>query len=103
MPNQLYSDLSPQDKDMIFDIAKGVSFKITGFQGFDKAQVTAGGVDTAMINSDTLESKLYKDIYFVGEVLDVDGNCGGYNLQFAFASANRCVDAIIKEFNDDTN
>ena len=103
MPNQLYSDLSPQDKDMIFDIAKGVTFKITGYSDFDKAQVTAGGIDTTEINLDTLESKLYKNIYFAGEVLDVDGNCGGYNLQFAFASANRCVDAIIKEFNDDTN
>lgn len=54
--------------------------------GFDNAQVCAGGVDLGEINLDTMESKLVKGLYFAGELLDVDGKCGGYNLTWAFAS-----------------
>ncbi len=54
--------------------------------GFDNAQVCAGGVDLGEINLDTMESKLVKGLYFAGEILDVDGKCGGYNLTWAFAS-----------------
>ncbi|MFU0828037.1 MAG: Aminoacetone oxidase family FAD-binding enzyme [Lachnoclostridium sp.] len=53
---------------------------------FDQAQVTAGGVDTAQINPNTMESKLVKGLYFAGEIIDVDGTCGGYNLQWAWSS-----------------
>ena len=52
----------------------------------DSAQVCAGGVDTREVDGDTLESKLAKGVYFAGEVLDVDGTCGGYNLQWAWSS-----------------
>ncbi|NLW43089.1 MAG: NAD(P)/FAD-dependent oxidoreductase [Tissierellia bacterium] len=62
-------------------------FNITGYKGFGNAQSTIGGVDTTEINEDSLESKLVKDLYFIGEVLDVDGDCGGYNLQWAWSSA----------------
>lgn len=53
--------------------------------GFKQAQVTAGGVDTREINHN-FESKKHKNLYFIGEILDVFGDCGGYNLQYAFAS-----------------
>ncbi len=59
---------------------------ITGTRDFDQAQVTAGGVDTAQFDPATLESKLVPGLYAAGEMLDVDGDCGGYNLMFAFAS-----------------
>ena len=61
---------------------------ITGTKGFEHAQVTAGGVDTEEIHGKTLESKLMKHLYFAGELLDVDGICGGYNLQWAWASGH---------------
>ncbi|MDY0210919.1 MAG: NAD(P)/FAD-dependent oxidoreductase [Acholeplasma sp.] len=61
-------------------------FMATGFKGFDEAQVTAGGVSLLEINPKTLESKIQKGLYFTGEVLDVDGLCGGYNLQWAWSS-----------------
>ena len=51
-----------------------------------QAQVTAGGINTKDINEITLESKLVKGLYFVGEIMDIYGECGGYNLQFAFAT-----------------
>ncbi len=57
-----------------------------GVKDFTHAQVVAGGVDTAEIDPETMESRLVPGLYFVGEVLDIDGICGGYNLQWAWAS-----------------
>ncbi|MDD3378249.1 MAG: NAD(P)/FAD-dependent oxidoreductase, partial [Candidatus Riflebacteria bacterium] len=54
--------------------------------GFKEAMVTRGGVSLKDINCQTLESKISKNLYFCGEVLDLDGPCGGYNLQWAFTS-----------------
>lgn len=59
---------------------------IVGSKGMDAAQVCAGGVDTREVDAETLESRLAKGIYFAGEVLDIDGTCGGYNLQWAWSS-----------------
>ena len=59
---------------------------VTGVRGFDSAQVTAGGVNTAEFDPSTMESRLVPGLYAAGEVLDVDGACGGFNLMFAFAS-----------------
>lgn len=61
-------------------------FKVIGSKDFNEAQVTAGGIKINEIDATTLESKIVKDLYFTGEVLDVDGLCGGYNLQWAWSS-----------------
>ena len=58
--------------------------------------VTRGGVSTGEVDSRTMESKIVPSLYFTGEVLDVDGECGGYNLSFAFASANLAAESIRK-------
>ena len=63
-----------------------LSFSFKGFYDYNIAEVSHGGVSTNEIN-DSLESKKEKNLYFAGEILDVDGMCGGYNLMFAFASA----------------
>lgn len=60
---------------------------ISGDNSFENAQVCAGGVDTRQIDVNSMQSKLVKGLYFIGEVLDVDGTCGGYNLQWAWSSA----------------
>ena len=59
---------------------------VTGTEGFDNAQVTAGGIRTAGFNPETLESWFMPGLFVCGELLDVDGDCGGYNLQWAWAS-----------------
>ena len=59
---------------------------ITGYKDFDFAQVTAGGVPLSQIHADTMESRLVKGLYFAGEIADADAKCGGYNLQWAWAS-----------------
>lgn len=61
---------------------------IVGTKGFDSAQVTAGGADTDEICPDTMESKLVPGLFFAGEVMDIDGMCGGYNLQWAWTSGS---------------
>ncbi len=61
-------------------------FKIKGSKSFNDAQATAGGVDLSEINPKTMESKIMNGLYFTGEVMDVDGRCGGFNLQWAWTS-----------------
>jgi predicted flavoprotein YhiN len=58
----------------------------SGTEGFDKAEVTAGGVDTSALSARTMESRLTPGLYFVGEVVDVTGRLGGFNFQWAWAS-----------------
>lgn len=61
---------------------------ITESNGFDKAQICCGGVELSEVSPDTMESRLVPGLYFAGEILDVDGICGGYNLQWAFSSGH---------------
>ena len=65
---------------------KSLRVDITGSKNFDSAQVCAGGVKTTELQNETLESKLVSGVYFAGEVIDIDGMCGGYNLQWAWSS-----------------
>jgi predicted flavoprotein YhiN len=58
-----------------------------GTEGYDKAEVTAGGVDTNSLDARTMQSRLVPNLYFIGEVVDVTGWLGGYNFQWAWASA----------------
>ena len=72
---------------------KNFTLPVTGTLGFDYAQVTRGGIDCADIGED-MQSKLQKGLYLVGEYVDVDGDCGGYNLLWAFASGVRAAKSI---------
>lgn len=65
---------------------KQCKVKITGTKGFEDAQVCAGGLDTTQVNPNTMESKLVPGLFLCGELLDIDGMCGGYNLQWAWSS-----------------
>jgi predicted Rossmann fold flavoprotein len=66
----------------------------TGTEGYRKAEVTVGGVDTRGLSSQTLEATRQPGLYFIGEVVDVTGWLGGYNFQWAWASAAACADAL---------
>lgn len=65
---------------------KGLSFKVQGTRGYKFAQVTAGGISVLEINLETMESQKESGLYIIGEVMDVAGDCGGYNLQWAWAT-----------------
>ena len=77
-----------EDKEikLILKLIKSFEATVTGSKSFDMAQVCSGGVDTTQVDSRTMQSKKTKGLYFVGELLDVDGICGGYNLQWAWTS-----------------
>ncbi len=79
--------------------------EVTGTNDYSYAQVVAGGVDTCEVDPKTMESRLMPGVYFAGEILDVDGTCGGYNLQWAWSSgyvaglsaSGRAVPGDVKE------
>ncbi len=79
----------------IVSVIKGMEFSVTGTTGFANSQVTAGGLDTLAFCDQTMECKDYKNLYAIGEILDVDGDCGGFNLQWAWSSAMTTADSII--------
>ncbi len=66
---------------------------VTGTDGWEKAMAASGGVDRAEVRPNTLESRLVRGLYFAGEALDVDGRCGGYNLQWAFSSGRLAAES----------
>lgn len=73
---------------------KNLEFKVTGTAGFSNSQVTAGGLDTTQFDNKTMMSKTNKGLYAIGEILDIDGDCGGFNLQWAWSSAMCACDSI---------
>jgi len=80
------SQLPPQRRDALLKSFVQTSLHVISHDGFDKAMVTRGGVNLKEVDSKTMQSKLQKGLYFCGEVLDIDGPCGGFNLQWAFSS-----------------
>ncbi len=78
--------LSKKEIYKIIEILKDWKFEVTGHNTWQQAQSTAGGVTLLEVNPNTLESTKTKGLYFAGEILDVDGDCGGFNLQWAWSS-----------------
>lgn len=84
--NKPSGNVSDDERERIIHILKDWRFEVTGTNPWSSAQVTAGGVDVSGINSKTMESKIVKGLYFSGEIVDIDGDCGGFNLQWAWSS-----------------
>lgn len=81
-----WTNMSKQEKINLINILTNFHLPIIDTKYFDNAQVCSGGVDLSEINPNTMESLINKNLYIVGELLDVDGDCGGYNLSFAWIS-----------------
>ena len=80
------AELKTEARNKLCSLLNSLPLKIKGTDGWDKAMLTHGGVALKKVNPDTLESRLISGLFFAGEVLDLQGPCGGYNLQWAFAS-----------------
>lgn len=80
------AEISSAARNALVRLLKGWSLEIAGTMPWPEAQVTAGGVDLRDVDPETLESRLVPGLYFCGEILDVDGDCGGFNLQWAWSS-----------------
>ena len=85
--NVIYKNLSDIERERLSNNIKDFRVNITSTGSFDESQVTIGGVSLGEINKNTMESKKVKNLYIIGEALDIDGDCGGYNIAFAIYSA----------------
>lgn len=83
--NKFVNQISKAERERLVDLLQDMVMTVTKTRPLSEAIVTAGGISTKEINPKTMESKLIKDLYCVGEVVDVDAFTGGYNLQAAFS------------------
>lgn len=90
----IYKKAGNNKPEQLAKTLKNFYLNVTGTLGFNNAQVTKGGISTDKINPRNFESKLSSGLYILGEAIDVDGDCGGYNLTFAFKSAIICAKDI---------
>jgi predicted Rossmann fold flavoprotein len=90
-PCEKASQISERGLKAIIGLITGDTYKISGLGGYNIAMCTSGGVSLEEINLRSMESEKYPGLFFAGEVLDIDGDTGGYNLQFAFSSAYLCA------------
>lgn len=84
--NTLVKNINEKDSNLLFDKLTNFIVDINATRGWNEAEFTAGGVDTNFVKIATLESKLVDNLYFCGEILDVDGDVGGFNLSWAWSS-----------------
>ena len=85
--NKKVNEISKKERNILINNIKALKFTITSTRGFKEAIITKGGIDTKEVKPKTMESKLVKNLFFAGEVLDIDALTGGYNLQIAWSSA----------------
>ncbi len=92
--NPREKNISKKDLNKLVNVLKSLSFDIIDINDKKNAQVTLGGVSCREIDKKTMKSLKIKDCYFIGEVMDVAGDCGGYNIQWAFSSAKTASENI---------
>ncbi len=85
-PKKPVKDLAAKEKERLATILQDWRFKIRGSKSWPSAQVTCGGISTKEIHPNTMESKIVPGLFFAGEIIDIDGQCGGFNLQWAWSS-----------------
>ena len=85
-PQKTYAKLSGANRDALIKLLAWTPLTVTGHDGFKMAMITRGGISLKEIDPNTMQSKRINGLFFCGEVMDLDGPCGGYNLQWSFAS-----------------
>ena len=88
---KIESDLNRKEINKIVHSIKNLKLSINDTKGFQGAEVSTGGIDTTEVNPQTMESKLVKNLFFAGEILDVDGDRGGFNFHFAWVTGMRAA------------
>ncbi len=85
-PDKRVNEINKNERKNLVKLLKGFTLTIKGFRPIEDAIITSGGIDIKEINPKTMESKLIKNLYFAGEIIDVDGYTGGFNLQIAYST-----------------
>jgi predicted Rossmann fold flavoprotein len=85
-PDKKVRDITRPERRRMVELMKAIPMHIKGVRGFEEAIITRGGIHVKEIDPSTMESKLLKGLYFAGEIIDVDAETGGYNLQIAWST-----------------
>lgn len=93
-PEKKVNQITREERERLVSTVKKLTFTVKCMRPVEEAIITRGGVDVSQIDPRSMESKLCKGLYFIGEVLDVDAYTGGFNLQIAFSTAYSCADKI---------
>ncbi|HEY9123591.1 MAG TPA: NAD(P)/FAD-dependent oxidoreductase [Bacteroidales bacterium] len=94
------SQISAKERQAIIHLLKNFEFEITGYRPFTEAIITAGGISTKEIDPKTMQSKLIENLYFAGEIIDLDADTGGYNLQIAWSTAILAATSATQQKNE---
>ena len=94
------NQITKEERHRLTKTIKGLEFNINCLRDFNEAIITRGGVDVKELDSSTMESKKVENLYFVGEVIDVDAFTGGYNLQIAYSTGFLAGSSIKDDCND---
>jgi predicted flavoprotein YhiN len=86
MPEKQVNSVTREERHRLVNLLKGLELTVIGLLGYDKAIITSGGVTLKEVNPRTMGSKLYSNLYLAGEILDLDGPTGGYNLQMCWST-----------------
>ena len=96
-PDKKVNEISKGEREGLVNLLKKLPVTLNGTRQWNEAIVTKGGISTKDINPSTMESKIIKNLYFAGEVLDLDALTGGYNLQIAWSTGALAGKSINKE------
>ena len=91
LPYKKNNVISKEERLGLVNTLKNLNFSLASLRDYTEAVITSGGISIKDVNPSTMESKIVKNLYFIGEVLDVDAYTGGFNLQIAFSTAKRCA------------
>lgn len=94
-PHKEVNSVTREERHRLIKVIKGLKLTVKGFRPIDEAIVTSGGINVKEIDSSTMESKIIKNLYFAGEMIDVDAYTGGYNLQIAYSTGHLAAESII--------
>ena len=97
------NQVSAKERKQILHLMKNLSFNISGHRSFKEAIITSGGISTNEISQKTMESKIVKGLYFAGEMIDLDAETGGYNLQIAYSTGWLAGDSCMNDINSEPN
>ncbi len=93
-PSLKVNQITKEQRHSLVNLLKHFKLDVSSFRPVEEAIVTSGGVDVREIEAGTMKSKLVKNLFFIGEVIDVDAYTGGFNLQIAFSTANLCAEKM---------
>ena len=85
-PEKKVNEITRQERQKLVKLLKGLEMRVSSLLGFETAIVTAGGVSLKEIDSKTMKSKLIENLFFAGEIIDLHGPTGGYNLQLCWST-----------------